>query len=82
MVNNTARKLFSTNQKKQYRKHQKLKGILIGAITHVEFLNIVDKSSKSIWICVLLVKGINKLRRPRQISVFYSSCVFLSLSLS
>jgi hypothetical protein len=50
MVNNSSRKLFSTCQKKQYRKHHKVKGILTDAITHTKFLKIVDKSSaKSIW---------------------------------
>ncbi|MCI48028.1 aspartyl-tRNA synthetase, partial [Trifolium medium] len=50
MVNNTARKLFTTEQRKQYMKHHKVKEILTNAITHAEFLKIVDKSSaKSIW---------------------------------
>jgi hypothetical protein len=50
MVNNASRKLFSTEQKKLYKKHHKVKGILTGALTHAEFLKIMDKSSaKSIW---------------------------------
>jgi hypothetical protein len=35
MVNKSTRKLFSTNQKKQYIKYHKVQGILTGAITHV-----------------------------------------------
>jgi type VI protein secretion system component Hcp len=72
MVNKYTRKLFFTDQKKQYMKHHKVQGILTSAITHVEFLKIVDKSSENLFeiLCALLMKEISKLRRLSEISWF------------
>ncbi|KAK2373437.1 gag-protease polyprotein [Trifolium repens] len=50
IVKNTYRKLFSAEQKKEYRRHHKVKNILIGAMTHDEYLRITNKSSaQAIW---------------------------------
>ncbi|MCI42071.1 aspartyl-tRNA synthetase, partial [Trifolium medium] len=44
------RKLFTDEQKKQYKKHLKVKSILTKSISHSEFLKISNKSSaKFIW---------------------------------
>ncbi|MCI10749.1 hypothetical protein A2U01_0031844, partial [Trifolium medium] len=43
-------KLFTEDQKKQYKKHHKVKSILTRSISHSEFLKISSKSSaKFIW---------------------------------
>jgi hypothetical protein len=50
IVSNANRKYFIPDQKKQYKKHHRVKGIMASALTHDEFLKIVDKSSaKTIW---------------------------------
>jgi hypothetical protein len=50
VVSNAKRKLFTTEQREQYKKHHKVKGILLDSLTHAEYLKIVDKSSaKSIF---------------------------------
>jgi hypothetical protein len=50
VVRNDYRKLFIAEQKKEYKKHHKVKNILVGALTHAEYLKITNKSSaKSIW---------------------------------
>ncbi|KAK2434968.1 gag-protease polyprotein [Trifolium repens] len=44
------RKKFTPTDKKAYKKHHKVKDLLIGCITHDEYLNITDKSTaKSIY---------------------------------
>ncbi|WJX51802.1 25S rRNA (cytosine(2870)-C(5))-methyltransferase [Trifolium repens] len=45
-----ARKKFTTTEKKAYKKHHKVKDILIGCISHNEYLKITNKSTaKSIY---------------------------------
>ncbi|KAK2409915.1 hypothetical protein QL285_045312 [Trifolium repens] len=44
------RKKFTPTEKKAYKKHHKVKDLLIGCITHDEYLKITDKSTaKSIY---------------------------------
>jgi hypothetical protein len=43
-VSNANRKLFTIGKRKQYKKHHRVKGILVGANTHPEYLKIVYKS--------------------------------------
>jgi hypothetical protein len=44
------RKKFTDKDKKAYRKHHKVKDILIGCVSHDEYLNITNKSTeKSIY---------------------------------
>jgi hypothetical protein len=44
------RKSFTLDQKKEYKKHHQVKGMMTNAITHDEYLKIVDKTTaKSIW---------------------------------
>jgi hypothetical protein len=45
-----ARQAFTDKEKKAYKKHHKVKDILIGCISHEEYLRITDKSTaKSIY---------------------------------
>jgi hypothetical protein len=44
------RKSFALEQKKQYKKHHRVKDIMTNDLTHDEYLKIVNKSSaKTIW---------------------------------
>jgi hypothetical protein len=44
------RKSFTPEQKKEYKKHHLVKGMMTNAITHDEYLKIVKKTStKTIW---------------------------------
>ncbi|KAK2436942.1 gag-protease polyprotein [Trifolium repens] len=50
VVNYQNRKSFTPDQKKEYKKHHQVKGMMTNAISHDEYLKIVDKrSAKSIW---------------------------------
>jgi hypothetical protein len=50
IVSNANRKSFTPDQKKKYKKHHRVNGIMTSALTQDEFLKIVDKSSaKTIW---------------------------------
>ncbi|MCI24063.1 aspartyl-tRNA synthetase [Trifolium medium] len=66
------RKLFTEEQKKQYKKHNKVKSILTKSISHSEYLKISNKSSaKFIWdsLCSTY-EGNEQVRKPKQISWF------------
>jgi hypothetical protein len=45
IVRNLYRKLFTAERKKEYKKHHTVKNMLVGAITHAEYLKITNKSS-------------------------------------
>jgi hypothetical protein len=50
IVKRLYRKLYDAERKKEYKKHHIVKNMLVGAITHAEYLKISNKSSaKSIW---------------------------------
>jgi hypothetical protein len=50
IVRNTYKKFFDAEKKKQYKKHHTVKNMLIGAISHAEYLKISNKScAKTIW---------------------------------
>ncbi|MCI52383.1 serine/threonine protein kinase SRPK1, partial [Trifolium medium] len=50
IVSTANRKLFTEDQKKQYKKHHKVMSILTKSISHSEFLKNSNKSSaKFIW---------------------------------
>jgi hypothetical protein len=40
-----SRKSFTDKEKKAYKKHHKVKDILVGCISHEEYLKIIDKST-------------------------------------
>ncbi|KAK2427626.1 hypothetical protein QL285_026194 [Trifolium repens] len=61
------RKKFTPTDKKQYKKHHKVKDLLIGCISHDEYLKITDKSTaKSIYDSyVPHMKGTNRFKKQR-----------------
>ena len=50
VISHLHRKSFTPSQKLEYKKHHNVKGMMTNAISHDEYLKIVDKrTAKSIW---------------------------------
>ena len=68
------RKAHTAEQKKLYKKHHTIRGILVAALPHKLYLKMSDKSTTKAMFTSLCVnyEGNNKVERPRLLCLFIS----------
>ena len=72
------RKAHTPEQKKLYKKHHLIRGILVAALPHSEYLKMSDKSTTKAMshLCVQTMRVIRKSGKPRLL------CLFISMNCS